>query len=138
MINKLLVGAALASLSFSTAAIGQGQAGRAIVSIYHAAPGQQEALIKWLAQQDRLAAEAGVPPAQLYVHTDGADWDYLIIQPVTTDAQDAAIEAAAKRLGIPQGPRAGLEFRKNIQSHSDTFVSGPTSATDYLAAIGPK
>ena len=98
MINKLLVGAALASLSFSTAAIGQGQAGRAIVSIYHAAPGQQEALIKWLAQQDRLAAEAGVPPAQLYVHTDGADWDYLIIQPVTTDAQDAAIEAAAKRL----------------------------------------
>jgi membrane-bound lytic murein transglycosylase B len=114
----------------------QRQVGKAIVSIYHAAPGQQVALMKWVAQQDRVAAAAGVPAGQLYVHTDGAEWDYLVIQPVTTPAQDAAMEIAAKRLGVDVGPRSGVEFRKHILSHTDTFVAGPTTAASYLASVG--
>lgn len=110
----------------------------AIVSIYHAAPGQQVALLKWLARQDRIAAAAGTPPAQLYVHQDGADWDYVLIQPQTTAAQDAAYEAAAKQLGIDVGPRSGIEFRKHIISHSDTVARGPTTAAAYLSAVGEK
>ena len=62
---------------------------RAIISIYHAAPGHQEALLQWFAQQDRIAAAAGVPAGQIYAHTDGDSWDYLSIQPATTDAQRA-------------------------------------------------
>lgn len=111
---------------------------RKIVSLYHAAPGEQEALIRWLANQDRVAAAAGVAPTQVYVHTDGAAWDFMIVSPVTTEAQDAAIEAAAKRMGVPTGPRASLAFRKHVLSHTDTFVMGPMTASDYLARLGPE
>lgn len=110
----------------------------AIVSIYHAAPGQQVALLRWLARQDQIAAAAGTPPAQLYVHQDGADWDYVLIQPETTEAQDAAYNAAAMRLGIDVGPRSGIEFRKHITSHSDTVARGPTTAAAYLSTVGEK
>ena len=124
------------SLLASTSSAQDGPA--AIVSIYHAAPGQQLALLKWLARQDRVAATAGNPPAQLYVHQDGADWDYVLIQPETTKAQDDAYDAAAKRLGIDVGPRSGIEFRKHITSHSDTFARGPTTAAAYLSLLGEK
>ena len=137
MNNKLcgaVIFAAAACVWPATASAQEGPT--AVVSIYHAAPGQQVALLKWLARQDRIAAAAGTPPAQLYVHQDGADWDYVLIQPDTTDAQDAAYEAAAKRLGIDIGPRSGIEFRKHITSHSDTIARGPTTAAAYLSMVG--
>lgn len=136
-IKMLLAAAAALSCAFAAPALGQAP-GRAIVSLYHAAPGQQVALLKWLAGQERVAAAAGVPASQLYVHTDGDSWDYMIVGPVTTEAQDAAIEAAGRKMGIEAGPRASIDFRKNIASHTDTFVRGPMSATDYLAMIGEK
>lgn len=131
--------AAAAALSFAMPSVATAQeAGRAIVSIYHAAPGHQMELLKWIADQDRVAAAAGLPRSQLYVHTDGDSWDYLILAPVTTQAQDDAFDAAAKRMGVISGPRAGIEFRKHISSHTDTFVRGPTSAAEVLAAIGDR
>jgi len=139
--NSLVKMAAVAALSLCALspvpAVAQQGAGRAIVSLYHGVPGHQEALVRWLADQDRVAAAAGVAPAQLYVHTDGDSWDFMIIQPVTTEAQDQAFDAAATRLGLPAGPRAALEFRKHIQSHTDTFVRGPLTAAQYLQALGP-
>ena len=105
---------------------------RAIISIYHAAPGHQQALLEWLAQQDRIAAAAGVSASQIYAHTDGDSWDYLMIAPVTTDAQDKALDAAAAKMGLPTGPKVGLELRKHIQSHTDTFVVGPMTASQML------
>ena len=137
-VMKIAAAAALSmSAMLSAPAIAQQGAGRAIVSLYHGVPGHQEALVRWLADQDRIAAAAGIQPAQLYVHTDGDSWDFMIIQPVTTEAQDDALDAAAKRLGLPAGPRAALEFRKHIQSHTDTFVRGPVTAAQYLQALGP-
>jgi membrane-bound lytic murein transglycosylase B len=127
-----------AAACFSPGVAAAQDAPTAIVSIYHAAPGQQVALLKWLARQDQIAAAAGTPAAQLYVHQDGADWDYVLIQPGTTDAQDAAFEAAAKKLGVDVGPRSGIEFRKHIISHSDTIARGPTTAAAYLSAIGER
>lgn len=109
---------------------------RAIVSLYHAAPGHQVELLKWFAQQDRIAQAAGMPAMQLYVHTDGDSWDYMGINPVTTEAQDAAFEAAAKKLGLPGGPGVGLDLRKHISSHTDTYTMGPTTAAQYLAMVG--
>ena len=105
---------------------------RAIISIYHAAPGHQQALLEWLAQQDRIAAAAGVASSQIYAHTDGDSWDYLMIAPVTTDAQDQALDAAAAKMGLPTGPKVGLELRKHIQSHTATFVVGPMTASQML------
>src|SRR4051794_27714243 len=135
MIWKLAAAAAVsACATISTPATAQ-EGGRAIVSLYHAVPGQQEALLRWMAEQDRAAAAAGVGASQVYVHTDGDSWDYLVINPVTTDAQDAAIEAAAKKMGISYGMRASLDFRKYISSHTDTFVRGPSSAAQILGAL---
>lgn len=147
MLSKLVVATAwsaailLPSAAFAqlpSTAFTQPDVPRAIVSLYHAAPGHQEALMRWLADQDRVAAAAGVAPGQVYIHTDGDSWDFMVILPVTTDAQDNAMDAAAKKMGIANGPRASLEFRKHIQTHTDTFVRGPTTAAQYLTGLGPK
>jgi hypothetical protein len=105
---------------------------RAIISIYHAAPGHQEALLQWLAQQDRISAAAGLQASQIYAHTDGDSWDYLMIAPATTAAQDAALDATAAKMGLPSGPRVALELRKHIASHTDTYVIGPLTASQQL------
>ena len=108
---------------------------RAIISIYHAAPGHQEALLQWIAQQDRVGASVGLPANQVYAHTDGDSWDYLMIAPVTTEAQDQAFDAAAAKMGLASGPKAGLELRKHIQSHTDTFVVGPMTAAQMVERL---
>jgi len=130
------VAAALAC-SIPTGAVAQSQPG-AIVTLYRAAPGQQVALLKWLAQRDQIAAAAGVARSQLYVHTNGDSWDYMLIAPQTTAAQDAAQEAEAKKIGATTGPAAGIELRRFVAHHTDTLVNGPTSAGEFLAKIGDK
>ena len=121
-----------------TGAVAQSGGGKQIVSLYRVAPGHQVMFVKWLAEQDRIAAAAGVAPGQLYVHTSGDSWDYMLVNPQTTQAQDDAIDAAAKKLGLIYGPRVGIEIRKHLSSHTDTLVNGPMSAADYLASIGEK
>jgi hypothetical protein len=73
---------------------------------------------------------------QLYIHTDGDSWDYMGINPVTTDAQDQALDAAAKKLGVMSGPRVPLELRKHIASHTDTYTIGPITAEQAVARLG--
>ena len=77
-----------------------------------------------------------MPTGQLYVHTDGDSWDYLVIDPVTTPAQDAAVEAAQRKMGLGTGPAQSLELRKYIAMHTDTLSIGPLSAAQYLALAG--
>jgi hypothetical protein len=134
---KLAAAAALGAIASGTIVYAQAgpPAPRAIVSLYHAAPGQQEALLRWFAGQDRAAQAAGVAPMQLYIHTDGDSWDYMGINPVTTPAQDDAIEAAARKLGVSAGPQASLELRRYIASHTDTFTIGPVTAEQVLARM---
>jgi membrane-bound lytic murein transglycosylase B len=109
----------------------------AIVSIYRIANGQQVNFLKWLARQEQISAAAGVPKSQLYVHTDGDSWDYVVIAPQTTKAQDEAVNAAAQKMGL-NPRRGGLELRQYIASHTDTMAAGPTSASAYLAWLGEK
>ena len=132
MLKYAAAAAAGAVAAGSIAYAQSASAPRAIVSIYHAAPGHQEALLQWLAQQDRVSSSAGLPAAQIYAHTDGDSWDYLMIGAATTDAQDQALDAAAKKMGLPTGPRVGLELRKHIASHTDTLVIGPLTAAQQL------
>ncbi len=130
--------AAAAALGFAIPTASAQEPGRAIITIYHAAPGHQVELLKWLSEQERIAQAAGEPRSQLYIHSDGDSWDYLMIAPATTQAQDDAFDAAAKRMGLLSGPRASIEFRKHIISHTDTAVVGPMSVADALARIGEK
>ena len=136
---KLAAAAAAGAIVSGTIVYAQGSSSeppRARVALYRAAPGQQVALLKWFVSQNRAAQAAGVPVGQLYVHTDGDSWDYLAIDPVTTDAQDKAIDAAAKKMGLPVGPAASLEFRKYIATHTDTYAIGPVTPQQYLALAG--
>jgi hypothetical protein len=135
---KLILAAAAATVcAFAAPAIGQ-ETPQHIVSLYRAAPGQQVALLKWMAAQDRASVAAGLPASQIYVHTSGDSWDYAVINPVTTKAQDDAVEAAAKKMGISSGPRASVEFRTMIASHTDTTSDGPMTAAQILARLGEK
>ena len=127
---------ALASGSIVYAQAGSSEPPKARVALYRAAPGQQVALLKWFAAQDRAAQAAGVPTGKIYAHTDGDSWDYIAIDPVTTPAQDAATDAAAKKMGMPTGVAGNLELRKYIAQHTDTFVIGPVTPAQYLAMAG--
>ena len=107
---------------------------RMLVEIYHVAPGQHTAFLEAIARFDEANRIAGLPPRQLYVHEDGASWDFMLIQPAETPADKAAaLNAAWEKLGLPSGADFFLSFRQYIASHEDTFVNGPTTAADYLA-----
>jgi membrane-bound lytic murein transglycosylase B len=131
-----MAAAAALLIALPGAAVGQ-QTPSAIVSIYRVANGQQVGFLKWLARQDEMAAAAGIPKGQLYVHTDGDSWDYVVIAPQTTKAQDDAVDAAARKMGV-NPRRGGIELRKYIAIHTDTMAMGPTSARAYLAWLGEK
>lgn len=106
--------------------------GRARITIYHVAPGKHLEFLRWMAAQDEVAKEAGVPTVQLYAHIDGDSWDYLGLAPVTTLEQDKKLDEIAGKRGLKTGLPASLEFRQLLASHTDTFAAGPTSAADLV------
>src|SRR5688500_533493 len=108
--------------------------GRGRLSIYEVAPGRDLDFLKWLAAREEVAKEAGVPAAELYAHTDGDRWDYLVLWPVTTSEQDRKMDEVAAARGLKTGFPAALEFRELLSSHTDTYVNGPTTAAARLAA----
>jgi hypothetical protein len=106
-----------------------------LVEIYRIAPGQHTAFLEAIAKYDEANRMAGLPPRQLYVHSDGASWDFMLIQPAETPPdKTAALDAAWEKLGLPSGADFFLSFRQYIASHEDTFVLGPTTAADFLAS----
>jgi membrane-bound lytic murein transglycosylase B len=106
------------------------EAGRARVSLYRVAPGQQLAFLKWLAAREEVAKEAGIPAGQLYAHLDGDSWDYLLMAPITTPEQDAKFDEVAARKGVKTGFASALQFRDFLTFHSDTLVTGPVTAVE--------
>jgi hypothetical protein len=109
---------------------------RSLVEIYRIAPGQHAAFLRFIALCDQANNQAGLPPRQLYVHQDGGGWDFIIIQPASvTDEQGKALDAAFKKLGIPQGGKFFVKIREFIAEHSDTFATGPTTAADWLKKL---
>jgi hypothetical protein len=112
---------------------------KVLVEIYRIAPGQHAAFLEAVAKYDEANRLAGLPPRQLYVHSDGADWDFMLIQPAETPKdKQAALDAAWDKLGLPSGADFFLEFRTYIAEHSDTFAKGPTTAADFLAMRSKK
>jgi hypothetical protein len=85
--------------------------------VYHvhftkAAPGQADALGKFLVQPDQTAPM----PTHFVVlrHQEGDDWDYCVIQHL---GKQAAVSPA------PTPPNPGANMRS---SHTDSFVNGPS------------
>ena len=106
-----------------------------VVEIYRIAPGKHEEFLRQIALYDRANAEAGLPPRQLFVHQDGASWDFVLLQPAHhTEEENAKLDAAFKKLGIPQGAKFFVNFRQFIAEHTDTFVEA-TTAAEYLRKL---
>ncbi|MEK9135564.1 MAG: hypothetical protein AAB393_00450 [Bacteroidota bacterium] len=109
---------------------------RSLVSIYNVSAGKHIEFLKWMAEGEAIAKEAGARPTQWYVHQDGAGWDYIAIAPVGTAAEDEAmgkkIDELRKKKGVPTGMVASLRFRQYIGNHSDTFSGGPYTAADLV------
>jgi hypothetical protein len=112
------------------------EVGRARITIYHVAPGKHLDFLKWMAAQDQVAQEAGLPPVKLYAHLDGDSWDYIGIGPVATPDQEKRLDDVAAKKGLKTGLPAALEFRQLLTSHTDTFAVGPTSAAELVAQAG--
>ncbi|MEP6768980.1 MAG: hypothetical protein ABJC61_09950 [Acidobacteriota bacterium] len=109
---------------------------RARVSLYRIAPGKHLEFLKWLADTDSDAKEAGMAASQIYAHTDGDAWDYLGIAPDMTPEQQKKVDEVAKKHGRKTGFASGLEFRAFASWHTDTFANGPTTAAELVAAAG--
>jgi len=55
-----------------------------------------------IAQFDAANQEAGIPPRDLYVHQDGANWDFMLIQNAeNTPEQSKKLAEALKKRGLP-------------------------------------
>jgi hypothetical protein len=107
--------------------------GRVRIALYRIAPGKQIDFLKWLAIQDEVAKDAGVPEVQIYAHLDGDAWDYAAIWPLTTPEQDKKLDEIRARKGLKVGFSSALEFRELLAWHTDTLVVGPTSAAELVA-----
>lgn len=106
-----------------------------LIEIYRIAPGKHEEFLRHLALLDQANAEAGLPARQLFVHQDGASFDFVLLQPAHhTDEENAKLGAAFKKLGIPQGAKFFVHFRTLIAEHTDTFVE-ETTAAEYLKKL---
>lgn len=106
-----------------------------VVEIYRVAPGKHAEFLRQIALYDQANAEAGLPPRQLFVHQGGAAWDFLILQPANhTDEESEKLDAAFKKLGIPQGAKFFVNFRQLIAEHTDTTVEA-TTAAEYLKKL---
>ncbi len=104
------------------------------VALYRCVPGKQLEFLKWMAENDAIDKEAGVPAAQIYAHTDGDSWDYMQIVPDLTPAQQAKVDEVSRKHGRKTGFAASLEFRTMIAWHTDTMTIGPVTASDLVAA----
>lgn len=108
----------------------------AVVSLYRIAPGKQLDFLKWMAEAAAINKEAGVPADHWYSHTNGDSWDYLHVAADLSNEQQAKVDEVAKKHGRKTGFAASLEIRNFVAWHTDTFVIGPVSAADLVAAAG--
>lgn len=129
---RVLAVIVLSSLAFTTVQA-QDAPKMKQIEIYRIAPGQHKAFLKMVALFDEANRMAGVPPRELYVHSDGASWDFLFIQPAElSPEQSKAVAEALKKLKAPSGPKFFVEYRAFIAEHTDTVAEGPITAKEWL------
>src|SRR5882724_6561491 len=102
-IRIFVSGIVLAAAQIGIAGAADAEPGKVIVALYHAAPGKQLDLLKWLAAREAVDKEASVPASQVYAHTDGDSWDYLVVSPQLSEADSAKVDQIAKKKGLKTG-----------------------------------
>lgn len=133
---KTLLASLVVLLLFTASCKMAAQDKECMVTIYNVSAGKHLEFLKWMAEGEAVAKEAGGPATQWYVHHDGAGWDYISIaqvgSPAEREASDKKVEELRKKKGLPTGMAASLRFRTYIGNHSDTYAGGPYSAADIL------
>lgn len=110
------------------------QSASSTIEVFRIAPGKHEEFLKFIAKADAVNVSVGLPPRQLYVHSEGASWDYLFIQPSETPTEKLpALEKAWVAAGLPKGANFFFLLRQFVAEHEDTTTKGPTTASAFLA-----
>ena len=133
---KALLASLVVLLLITAAHPAAAQDNESMVGIYNVSAGKHLDFLKWMAESEAVAKEAGAPGTQWYVHHNGAGWDYISITaqlgPAQQEAMDKKVDELRKKKGMPVGMAASLKFRTFIGNHSDTFAGGPYSAADLV------
>jgi len=106
--------------------------------MFRLAPGKAEAFIRAMADWDQVSVAGGQPPTQLFLHAGGEGWDVLLYKPARpkpTAAQEAAMAAKVKELGLPTGPLYFLDIREQMADHVHFEGAGPTTAAQWLEEL---
>lgn len=106
--------------------------------MFRLAPGKTEAFIRSVADWDKVSMAGDQPPTQLFFHAGGEGWDVLLFKPARpkpTSAQNAAMAAKAKELGLPLGVSYFLQIRDQMADHIHFDAHGPTTAAEWLAEL---
>ncbi len=136
-IKSIVLTATLMSLSaaLAYAAATPDELPESAVEIFRMAPGQQEAFLKEPARTEAAMTTAGLTQSQLFIHEDGASWDFVLVKPIGQDkAKWKIANDILHKQGEPTGPDYFFMIRKMIAEHTDTTAIGPTTATAYLAS----
>ena len=133
-LSRILLAFAVALAPVALALAAQNES--RMIEIYHIAPGKHVEFLKLIALYDEANRQAGLPPRELYVHSDGGSWDFLLIQNENVEpAKEALRDAALKKLGAPTGAKFWIAIRQTISEHTDTVATGPTTAGDWLKKL---
>jgi hypothetical protein len=133
MLKKAVTAVLLAACSIAPALADDEK----MIEIYHIAPGKQVEFLRLIALYDQANVQAGLPARELYVHSDGASWDFLLIQDEDVDPAKAKVRnEALKKLGAPTGAKFWVAIRQTIAEHTETVAIGPTTAGDWLKKLG--
>lgn len=134
----LLAGSALAQDKSAEAATAKVEMTSPVFEMFRLVPGQTEAFIRSMVAWDKVSVAGGQPPTQLFLHAGGEGWDVLLYKPARpkpTPAQEAAMAAKAKELGLATGALYFLEIREQMADHTHFEATGPTTAEQWIEAL---
>ena len=106
--------------------------------MFRLAPGKTEQFIRSMAEWDKVSVAGGQPPTQLFLHAGGEGWDVLLFKPARpkpTPAQEAAMAAKVKELGLPTGALYFVTVREEMADHVHFDANGPTTAAQWVEEL---
>jgi len=112
-----------------------------VFEMFRLAPGKTEDFIRSMAVWDKVSIAGGQPPTQLFLHAGGEGWDVLLYKPARpkpTPAQEAAMAAKIKELGLPTGALYFVTVREKMADHVHFDATGPTTAAEWVAELDRK
>ena len=127
-----------AAASAAPAGSGKTEMTTPVFEMFRMAPGKTEDFIRSMADWDKVSIAGGQAPTQLFIHEGGEGWDVLLYKPARpkpTPAQEAAMAAKAKELGLPSGSMYFLELRERMADHVHFEATGPTTAEQWLTDL---